>query len=62
MRSDLKLDPLDGEREDPDVVPPGTDWTPVPGLAGVRWRSSNERFETETTGPLCYDVAITLRD
>jgi hypothetical protein len=62
LRSDLELTPLVKGRDEDDVVPDRTAWTPVPGLPDVRWRRSKETFENGTEGPLFYDVAIALRD
>ncbi len=61
MRSDLELEPLDRGRDLPDLVPRSTKWQPVPGLKGARWRRSKEEFAQGTSGPLCYDVAITIQ-
>ena len=60
MRSDLELAPLDSDREAKDVVPTSEKWAPVPGLPNARWRASGEKFDTDTKGPLYYDVAISL--
>ena len=59
LRSDQELDPLD-PNDDKDVVPDSTTFTPVPGLAGVRWRRAADGFRNGTQGPLYYDVAIKL--
>ncbi len=62
LRSDSKLNPLDGKREEADLVPMDTAWRPVPGLKGLKWRRSAESFSDAegTSGPLCFDVAIPL--
>lgn len=59
MRSDRELAPLDPAREELDLVPTTTGWTPVPGLPGVRWRASKDEFDG-TKEPVYYDVAIAL--
>ena len=61
LRSDLELTPLARGRDDDDKLPASKEWQPVPGLDGVRWRCSADTFTAGTGGPLCYDVAITLR-
>jgi hypothetical protein len=62
MRADEHLTPLDGDVDDPDLVPTNTAWQPVPGLKGVRWRRSPEDFKVGTPGPIYYEVAIALRN
>ena len=58
MRSDLELTPLDSRRDESDLIPHTTEWAPVPGVAGARWRRSKEGFTQGTKGPLCFDVAV----
>jgi hypothetical protein len=63
LRSDSQLNPLNETREEPDLAPPGADWTAVPGLTGLQWRRSDATFtesEGTTGGPLYYDIAVPL--
>jgi hypothetical protein len=60
MRSDQELAPLNPAREEGDLVPTTPEWTAVPGVPHARWRRSREEFDTGTSGPLYYDVAIAL--
>jgi hypothetical protein len=63
LRSDREIKPLDGQREEPDLVPAATEWKPVPGLKGLLWRHSVAAFTKAegTPGPLYYDIAIPLK-
>jgi hypothetical protein len=60
LRSDRKLEPLDKNRDESDIVPTDSDWKTVPGLPNARWRKSADTFKTSTEEPLYYDVAIDL--
>jgi hypothetical protein len=62
LRSDSQLKPLDKARDEADLIPTEAKWKPVPGLKGLKWRCSAEKFgEGEgTNGPLYYDLAIPL--
>jgi hypothetical protein len=63
LRSDSEIKPLDGQREEADLIPVETEWKPVPGLKGLKWRRAAATFTDAegTPGPLYYDVAIPLR-
>jgi hypothetical protein len=60
LRSDLSMAPLHEDRDQRDVVPKDSNWRPVPGVPGARWRRSEQPFVNGTAGPLYYDVAIAL--
>jgi len=57
LRADLSLAPLDSGDE-ADLTPASTEFKPVPGLKGCKWRRSAEEFRDGTPGPLYYDVAF----
>jgi hypothetical protein len=63
LRSDSQLNPRSETREEPDLTPPDTNWSAVPGLTGLQWRRSEATFaESEgTPGSLFFNIAIPLR-